>query len=38
MLAIHAAWPFAGLCWLTFLTEAIVDDMKLYRHGGDGSA
>lgn len=37
MLAIHAAWPFAGLCWLTFLTEAITDDIKLYRSGDDGT-
>ncbi len=38
MLAIHAAWPLAGLCWLSFLTEAIRDDMALYQRGDNGSA
>jgi TRAP-type C4-dicarboxylate transport system permease small subunit len=36
MLSIHIAWPLAGICWLLFLVEKILDDMKLYakaRHG-----
>jgi TRAP-type C4-dicarboxylate transport system permease small subunit len=35
MLAIHVAWPAAGLCWLLFLLEKIGDDMKLYADGRD---
>jgi len=38
MLWIHAAWPLAGVCWLSFLVESIADDVKLYLDGRDGSA
>ncbi len=38
MLWIHAAWPFAGLCWLLFLTEQFIDDVRLYRKGDDERA
>jgi len=38
MLWIHAAWPFAGVCWLLFLIEKIADDLNLYRSGSDGAA
>jgi TRAP-type C4-dicarboxylate transport system permease small subunit len=38
MLWIHAAWPFAGVCWFLFLLEKIGDDIRLYRSGGDGPA
>ncbi len=38
MLTIHAAWPLAGLCWLSFLAEAIRDDLMLYRQDDDGTA
>jgi TRAP-type transport system small permease protein len=38
MLWIHAAWPFAGICWFLFLLEKIVDDVKLYVDGRDGPA
>ena len=31
MLSIHIAWPLAGICWLLFLAEKIIDDVKLYR-------
>ena len=38
MLWIHAAWPFAGVCWLLFLVEKICDDTILYRGGVDGGS
>ncbi len=38
MLSIHIAWPLAGLCWVLFLLEKIVDDVKLYVDGRDGPA
>jgi TRAP-type C4-dicarboxylate transport system permease small subunit len=31
MLSIHIAWPLAGIIWLLFLTEKIVDDVAMYR-------
>jgi TRAP-type C4-dicarboxylate transport system permease small subunit len=33
MLSIHVAWPFAGACWLLFLAEKILDDVKLFARG-----
>ena len=36
MLSIHIAWPLAGICWFLFLTEKILDDIKLYVDGRDG--
>ena len=38
MLSIHIAWPFAGICWLLFLVEKIIDDVNLYRGARRGSA
>jgi TRAP-type transport system small permease protein len=38
MLSIHIAWPLAGICWLLFLTEKIIDDVKIYRGERRGSA
>ncbi len=38
MLSIHAAWPLAGICWVLFLAEKILDDAKLYVEGRDGTA
>jgi hypothetical protein len=37
MLSIHIAWPLAGICWLLFLVEQILDDIKLYADGRHGS-
>jgi TRAP-type C4-dicarboxylate transport system permease small subunit len=37
MLSIHIAWPLAGICWLLFLLEKIIDDVKLYRGARRGS-
>ena len=37
MLSIHIAWPLAGICWLLFLVEQILDDIKLYVDGRHGS-
>ena len=37
MLSIHIAWPLAGICWLLFLAEKILDDVKLYINGRDGT-
>jgi TRAP-type C4-dicarboxylate transport system permease small subunit len=37
MLSIHIAWPLAGICWLLFLVEKIIDDVKLYRSARRGS-
>ena len=31
MLSIHIAWPLAGICWLLFLSEKIIDDLRIYR-------
>lgn len=33
MLAIHIAWPLAGLVYTIFLVEKIVQDLRLYRGG-----
>ncbi len=38
MLSIHIAWPLAGILWFLFLLEKMLDDLKLYREGRDGSA
>jgi TRAP-type transport system small permease protein len=37
MLSIHIAWPLAGICWTLFLLEKLLDDMKLYVEGRNGS-
>ncbi|MEP6998083.1 MAG: TRAP transporter small permease [Betaproteobacteria bacterium] len=37
MLSIHIAWPLAGICWLLFLIEKIIDDVRIYRGGKSGS-
>jgi TRAP-type C4-dicarboxylate transport system permease small subunit len=37
MLTIHIAWPLAGVCWVLFLAEKILDDVKLYVDGRDGT-
>jgi TRAP-type C4-dicarboxylate transport system permease small subunit len=31
MVLIYAAWPIAGLTWLVFLGEKLVDNIKLWR-------
>jgi TRAP-type C4-dicarboxylate transport system permease small subunit len=31
MLSIHIAWPLAGIIWLLFLGEKLVDDFAAYR-------
>ena len=31
MIYIYAAWPIAGLTWLLFLGEKLVDNIKLWR-------
>jgi TRAP-type C4-dicarboxylate transport system permease small subunit len=33
MLAIHIAWPLAGVVYTIFLVEKIVQDLRLYRGG-----
>jgi len=38
MLAIHVAWPLAGLGYLVFLGEKIWADLKLYRKRDHGRA
>jgi TRAP-type C4-dicarboxylate transport system permease small subunit len=35
MLAIHIAWPLAGLVYSIFLAEKIVQDLRLFRGGAD---
>lgn len=37
MLVIHIAWPLAGLCWLSFLLEKLVDDYHVYTGSRRGS-
>ena len=37
MLSIHIAWPLAGICWLLFVLERIVDDLQTLRRAIDGS-
>src|SRR2546427_577428 len=37
MLSIHIAWPLAGICWLLFVLEKILDDIKLYVDGRNGA-
>jgi TRAP-type transport system small permease protein len=36
MATLYVAWPLAGLVWLLFLLEKILDDIKLYVGGRDG--
>ena len=31
MVLIYAAWPVAGITWMLFLAERLVDNIKLYR-------
>lgn len=35
MLAIHIAWPLAGVVYVVFLGEKIVQDLRLHRSGTD---
>ena len=35
MLAIHIAWPLAGLAYLVFLGEKLATDVRLFRRGAD---
>lgn len=35
MLAIHIAWPLAGVVYALFLGEKIVNDLRLHRSGAD---
>ena len=37
MLSIHIAWPLAGICWLLFVIERMVDDLKTLRRAIDAS-
>jgi TRAP-type transport system small permease protein len=37
MLSIHIAWPLAGICWLLFVLERIVDDLQTLRRAIDAS-
>jgi TRAP-type C4-dicarboxylate transport system permease small subunit len=37
MLSIHIAWPLAGICWLLFVLERIVDDLQTLRRAIDGA-
>jgi len=34
MVTIYIAWPLAGVTWILFLAEKLVDNIKLFR-GGD---
>jgi TRAP-type transport system small permease protein len=38
MLSIHAAFPLAGICWVLFVLEHLLDDLKLYVDMHDGPA
>ena len=38
MLWIYIAWPLAGVIWMLFILEHIVDDIRLYAKGRDGAA
>ncbi len=31
MVLIYAAWPIAGITWMLFLAERLIDNIKLYR-------
>jgi hypothetical protein len=37
MLAIHVAWPFAGVVWMLFAIETLADDFRLYTEGRDAA-
>jgi TRAP-type C4-dicarboxylate transport system permease small subunit len=37
MLSIHIAWPLAGICWLLFVIERMIDDLKTLRRAIDAS-
>lgn len=36
MLAIHIAWPLAGIAYTLFLGEKLWQDLQLFRRGNDG--
>jgi hypothetical protein len=38
MLAIHIAWPLAGVLFTLFLVEKIADDLRLLRKDRHGPA
>ena len=35
MLAIHIAWPLAGVAYLIFLGEKLVTDVRIFRRNAD---
>ena len=37
MATLYVAWPLAGFVWLLFLVEKVLDDIKLYVDGRDGT-
>jgi len=37
MATLYVAWPLAGIAWLLFVLEKILDDIKLYVDGRDGT-
>jgi TRAP-type C4-dicarboxylate transport system permease small subunit len=37
MATLYVAWPLAGIVWLLFVLEKILDDIKLYVDGRDGT-
>jgi TRAP-type transport system small permease protein len=37
MATLYVAWPLAGVVWLLFLLEKVLDDIKLYVDGRDGA-
>ena len=37
MLTIYIAWPLAGVTWLLFLGEKLVEDLDLWRGHGDAA-
>lgn len=37
MLAIHVAWPFAGVVWMLFAIEKLAVDFRLYTEGRDAA-
>lgn len=37
MVTIHIAWPFAGLTWLLFTLEKLLEDWQLLKQGGEAA-
>ncbi len=37
MATLYVAWPLAGIVWILFLIENILDDIKLYVDGRNGA-